>query len=255
MSSPSSRVGIARKAAVLVAGGGTYATAVYMAYHYIQSNKAASELAGTAPGSSAGTGKSSSFSHLTNPLRTQQFQRIASIYDDRIGRDELFMGILLMRRYLLSRHARGDVLEVGAGTGRNVPYYNDGNVKRVVLSDSSDRMLHEAKDKIRKLPVERQKRFAVLVADASKLSETFPDDTFDTVVDTFGLCSYDDPVAVLREMSRVCKKKKKSSEEASRGEGEGGRILLLEHGRSKDWDFVTKHLDKHAEQHAGTFSL
>lgn len=37
-------------------------------------------------------------------------------------------------------------------------------------------------------------------------------------MDTFGLCSYEDPVKALTEMQRVCKK--------------GGRILLLEHGRS-----------------------
>jgi ubiquinone/menaquinone biosynthesis C-methylase UbiE len=45
----------------------------------------------------------------------------------------------------------------------------------------------------------------------------FEDRSFDTVVDTFGLCSYDDPVAVLKEMARCCK-------------GDG-TILLIEHGK------------------------
>jgi len=46
----------------------------------------------------------------------------------------------------------------------------------------------------------------------------FQDKSFDTVLDTYGLCSVDDPVAVLKEMQRVCK--------------DDGKILLLEHGKS-----------------------
>lgn len=56
---------------------------------------------------------------------------------------------------------------------------------------------------------------AFIKADSHDLSR-LSDDSFDTVVDTFGLCSYHDPVKVLREMQRVCKPT--------------GRILLLEHG-------------------------
>jgi methyltransferase OMS1, mitochondrial len=66
-----------------------------------------------------------------------------------------------------------------------------------------------------------------------------PDHAFDTVIDTFGLCSYNDPVAVIQEMIRKCKK--------------DGTILLLEHGRSKSWNIITQHLDKHAEQHAANW--
>lgn len=63
----------------------------------------------------------------------------------------------------------------------------------------------------------------------------FPDDTFDTVVDMFGLCSYDDPVQAVREMARVCKP--------------GGKLLLLEHGRGT-WGFMNDYLDKWAPRHA-----
>ena len=153
-------------------------------------------------------------SFVSNPCRTNQFQNVAEKYDDQIGRDESVMGINLLRRSLLYFHAKGTVLEVGAGTGRNISYYPKSAVDRVLMTDSSDKMLIQARKKIQ--DVEKPK-FACLVGDSSKLD--FPDNCFDTVVDTFGLCSYDDPVMVLKEMKRVCKP--------------DGKILLLEHGRSK----------------------
>lgn len=63
----------------------------------------------------------------------------------------------------------------------------------------------------------------------------FADNSFDSVVDMFGLCSYDDPVRALREMSRVCKP--------------GGKLLLVEHGRGST-PRVNNHLDKWAPRHA-----
>jgi methyltransferase OMS1 len=95
-------------------------------------------------------------------------------------------------------------------------------------------MLLQARRKLNQLSKEERSRFACLVADASKLE--FPDGYFDTVVDTFGLCSFDDPVQVLKEMARVCRP--------------DGKILLLEHGRSKSVDALSRYLDKHAERHA-----
>ena len=145
------------------------------------------------------------------------------------------MGIKLMRRAMLFWHASGNVLEVGAGTGRNINFYPMKHVNRVVISDSSDKMLEVARKKVDKLGSSDRDKFIVTHLDAQKLSQ-FPDSSFDTVVDSFGLCSFDDPVAVLIEMKRVCKK--------------GGKILLLEHGRSKTWDGITRHLDANAEIHA-----
>ena len=204
-----------------------YGVSVYFAYHYMQMSKNNTKIL------------DSNFSHVHNPERTMRFQKIAGCYDDEIGRDEFFMGINWLRRMLLFWHAKGNCLEVGAGTARNLSYYKLASnvVHRVVLSDSSDQMLKQAQEKIQKLPAEKRSRFAVLQADAAHLD--LPDNMFDTVIDTFGLCSFDDPQAVLKEMARVCKP--------------GGKILLLEHGRSHTWDFVTKHLDKHAEQHAANW--
>ena len=169
------------------------------------------------------------FSFVLDPKRTDQFQQVAKKYDTEIGRDESVMGINLLRRSLLYFHSRGTCLEVGAGTGRNINYYPSSSVDRVVLMDTSDKMLSEARKKIRELSLSSttkeeeeegsssKPQFACIEGDSSSLDD-FPENSFDTVIDTFGLCSYDDPVKVLKEMARVCKPE--------------GKILLLEHGRS-----------------------
>lgn len=58
---------------------------------------------------------------------------------------------------------------------------------------------------------------------------------FDVVVDTFGLCSFDDPVAALRRMAQAC--------------SPGGSVVLLEHGRSH-YEFLNRFLDRNSHEHA-----
>jgi methyltransferase OMS1 len=217
---------LGRRAGVAVAGGAVYVAACVIAYNAIQKNKADIE-------DSERRIRENDYSFVADPKRTDQFQKVADTYDEQIGRDEAVMGINLLRRSLLYFHASGTVLEVGAGTGRNIKYYPSSSVDRVLLTDTSDRMLSIAKSKLKQLASEKP-QFACMEGDGAALN--FPDQYFDTVVDTFGLCSYDDPVAALKEMARVCKP--------------NGKILLLEHGRSKSWDFITSYLDKHAERHA-----
>ena len=175
-------------------------------------------------------------SYVFDPRRTATFQKIAYAYDDQIEKDELVMGLNLIRRALLYFHARGDVLEVGAGTGRNLGYYpGKSTVDKVILTDSSEKMLLKVKEKLSNMSKNERGRYEVMEADAANL-HTFADNSFDTIVDTFGLCSFDDPVAVLKELQRVCKP--------------DGKILLLEHGRSKSYLGLSDYLDKHAERHA-----
>jgi ubiquinone/menaquinone biosynthesis C-methylase UbiE len=73
--------------------------------------------------------------------------------------------------------------------------------------------------------------FAVM--DAEALS--FPDETFDTVISSLTMCTFPDPVLALRQMARVCKR--------------GGRVLLLEHGRS-DREWLGCWQDRRDERHA-----
>jgi SAM-dependent methyltransferase len=111
-------------------------------------------------------------------------------------------------------------------------------------------------------------RFATLevrVEDAGKMR--FKSGFFDTVVDTFGLCSYEDPVAVLREMARVCRRSSTSKSKTHNGKvsggggggggedaDDGGRLFLLEHGRSETHGWLSNILDKFAMPHAAKWA-
>ena len=87
-------------------------------------------------------------------------------------------------------------MEVGAGTCRNASFYPTRVITRLVLTDKSANMLEEGKKKI-----VQTENVEFIQMDSSSLK--FPDNSFDTVIDTFGLCSFDDPVQVLKEMQRV----------------------------------------------------
>lgn len=105
--------------------------------------------------------------------------------------------------------ARGNILEVGVGTGKNLPYYPPG--AHVIGIDLSDKMLDGARKLARGLGTNVDLR----EGDVQALA--FPDRSFDTVVATFVFCSVPDANRGLRELSRVVKA--------------DGRILLLEHVR------------------------
>jgi len=99
------------------------------------------------------------------------------------------------------------VLELGVGTGKNIPYYPNGADMTAV--DLSEKMLSRAHRNASRLGVEVE----LHVEDAQALS--FADASFDTVVATFVFCSVPDPVLGLAEARRVLRP--------------GGRLLLLEH--------------------------
>lgn len=109
-------------------------------------------------------------------------------------------------------YARGKVLEVGVGTGKNLVYYPEGC--EVTGIDFSPGMLARARKKV------HLARVPVTLVEMDAQDMDFPDDTFDTVVATCVFCSVPDPVKGLMEVRRVCKP--------------GGRIILLEHVRSEN---------------------
>jgi methyltransferase OMS1 len=219
-----------RRVGLATAAIGSYTATVYFTYQFMTSNTEGEDPKSKLISNPCGC----SSCYVTDPKRNETYQRIAEAYDEEISREEAAMGMNLLRRALLYFHAAGNVLEVGAGTGRNLSYYPAG-VNEITLTDVSDQMLLQARKKVKQLK-EDKSRFKLFVADALNMTEYYKEDAFDTVVDTFGLCSFDDPVEVLRELQRVCKP--------------GGKILLLEHGRSKTFEGLNNYLDRNAERHA-----
>ena len=109
---------------------------------------------------------------------------------------------------------RGQVLEIGFGTGLNLPCYPP-QVTRLTAIDSERMLPGRVADRIARahVPVERLKLDA-----GGRLP--FEDESFDGVVTTFTLCSIADVAAALAEIRRVLKP--------------AGAYVFLEHGRSDD---------------------
>ncbi|MCP4936519.1 MAG: class I SAM-dependent methyltransferase [bacterium] len=103
----------------------------------------------------------------------------------------------------------GRVLEVGVGTGLSLPHYRTD--LEVTGIDLSPEMLEKAQDRMQNKNLTHVDD--LLVMDASDLD--FPDNSFDTVVAMFVMTVVPDPVAVMRELQRVC--------------APGGEVLLVNH--------------------------
>jgi methyltransferase OMS1 len=161
--------------------------------------------------------------------RHDTFDALAKKWDSMVRFDELTTGIRRLRRRLVLQ-ARGDVLEVAVGSGRNFSYYNTAKVHSLVAVDFSRSMLEVVDGKRQELePIKLRIKLATTHA------LDFEDRSFDTVVDTFGVCSFEDPVKALREMRRVLK--------------DDGKMLLLEHGASS-WGAVQGYMNRGVHRHA-----
>jgi ubiquinone/menaquinone biosynthesis C-methylase UbiE len=100
-------------------------------------------------------------------------------------------------RTQLLRQARGTVLEIGAGTGVNFPYYTEA--EHVIAVDPDPCMV------ARSLPRAMQAAVPIAVILARAEALPFPDHTFDTVVGTLVFCTIPDPRQALCELQRISK--------------------------------------------------
>jgi len=110
-----------------------------------------------------------------------------------------------------SRSAEKLILEVGVGTGKNMPYYGAGEY---VGADISRKMLEKARSRMERL----DKRVALIQSDAELLP--FRDEIFDAIISTYVFCSVENPVRGLKELYRVLKP--------------DGRVFFLEHMRCEN---------------------
>jgi ubiquinone/menaquinone biosynthesis C-methylase UbiE len=124
-------------------------------------------------------------------LRTRFF---ALTYDRQIAKTEK-AGLRAFRERLLAG-ASGDVLEIGGGTGANLPWYGPA-VSSLTITEPQPPMLRRLEGSVRAERPEAK----VLRAPAEDLP--FGDDSFDVAVSTLVLCGVDDQPRALRELRRV----------------------------------------------------
>ena len=136
----------------------------------------------------------------------------STIYDPFMRRTE--RACLTDWRADLLANAAGEVLEIGAGTGANVPFYGH-DVTRLVLSEPDAHMRERLSRRVAAVGVERAE---VSAGEAGHLP--FDAASFDTVVSTLVLCSVPDLAQSLADVRRVLRP--------------GGRLLFLEHVAADD---------------------
>lgn len=128
------------------------------------------------------------------------------------------------RKQLWAKVSGPEVLEIGVGTGKNIPFYPED--LQITGIDLSPKMLSRAKNMLAK---HENKNVTLREMDAQNME--FEDHRFDETMATFVFCSVPDPVLGLAEARRVTKP--------------GGKLYLLEHMLSKNKSFasVMKKLD------------
>jgi ubiquinone/menaquinone biosynthesis C-methylase UbiE len=141
-------------------------------------------------------------------LRTRFF---ALTYDRQMAGTEK-AGLRAFREALLAG-AKGHVIEIGGGTGANLPCYGPA-VESLTITEPELPMLRRLERMVR----EHRPAAKVLRAPAEDLP--FDDHTFDVAVSTLVLCGADDQPRALRELRRVLRP--------------GGQLLFFEHVRSDD---------------------
>jgi ubiquinone/menaquinone biosynthesis C-methylase UbiE len=133
----------------------------------------------------------------------------AALYDRLMRRGEKrSMG---RRRHELIANARGRTLEIGAGTGANIPHYPDG-LQELLLAEPFEPMRRQLERKL------AQSARSARTLDASAEAIPLEKDSLDTVVSTLVLCTVDSPGLALAEIARVLRP--------------SGQFLFIEHVRS-----------------------
>lgn len=124
------------------------------------------------------------------------------------------LGMMQKQRSLLVPKAHGRVLEIGIGSGLNLPFYDKSLVTELCAVDPSAELTNKAQKRAQKAGLDVD----ILQLGAEKIPAE--DNSFDCIVCTFTLCTIPDVEAALLEMRRVLKP--------------GGQFLFCEHGLAPD---------------------
>ena len=139
------------------------------------------------------------------------YERISPVYD--LLFDKIFHPGRVQALQILAPRPNEHILEVGIGTGLNLPLYPRS--VRITGVDLSEPMLRKAEEKVGEIGLTN---VTLRVMDAQNL--LFPDNSFDHVLATYTISAVPDPVRTLLEIKRVCRP--------------GGRIVLLNHFQSEN---------------------
>jgi ubiquinone/menaquinone biosynthesis C-methylase UbiE len=120
---------------------------------------------------------------------------------------------LVPHRQRVARAAEGRVLEIGIGSGLNLPFYGPG-VRELIGIDPSPVLLAMANARGRDAP------FPVELLEGRSEQLPLEDGSVDVAVATWTMCSIGDPLQALHEVRRVLRP--------------GGRLIFVEHGRAPD---------------------
>lgn len=195
-------------------------------------------------------------------------------FDQEIDSEESVMLMRAKRRRLINE-AYGKVLEVSVGTGRNMDLYDlrpfdpkeekgygrsrDRLITSITFNDQSEVMVRQATDNFLSTELKKpdDERFrgdvTFVIGDAHNEGVIDrPEGGFDTIVQTFGICSMTRPVEFLQTLGKLCRQPGEAAAPSKGDEekaDEGGQILLLEHGHGK-YEWLNNYLDSKAKLHA-----
>ncbi len=114
--------------------------------------------------------------------------------------------------------AKGVVLEIGVGSGLNIPFYNKNNVEKIIGLDPSEQLNVLAK----KVADDNKIEIDFIISGAEDIS--LPDDSIDTILITYTLCTIPDVDKSMSEMKRVLKP--------------NGKFIFCEHGIAPDKNII-----------------
>ena len=110
--------------------------------------------------------------------------------------------------------AKGKVLDIGIGSGLNIPFYNSDQIDKVIGIDPSYELIELAKE------LANDSKTSIELVIGSAESIPYPDNFFDTVLVTYTMCTIPNVAIANKEMWRVLK--------------DDGRLIFCEHGLAPD---------------------